>query len=91
MVLDVVGSNPIAHPDETAGQWPAFNFLRTGAGITARLARAVTRLAFAANVPVRARSIATDRKISASVRAFTVMWLISPQCASRAPNTWVAP
>ena len=58
---------------------------------TAPAARAVTRLAFAASVPVRARSIATDRKMSASVRAFTVMWLVSPQCASCAPKTWVAP
>lgn len=39
----------------------------------------VTRRARTASTPVRASSIATARKISASVSALTVMWLATPQ------------
>ena len=42
---------------------------------------AVTRRARAARVPVRASSMATDRKIRPSVRAPTVIWLVI-QCPS---------
>src|SRR5262245_40766391 len=52
---------------------------------------AVARLALAARTPVRASSIATDRKIKPSVSAPTVIWLANIQRPSWAPKTWVAP
>ena len=47
---------------------------------------AVTRRARAARVPVRASSMATDRKIRPSVRAPTVIWLVMIQWPSWGPE-----
>ena len=77
-------------------KWPlaplarAYRMLATGASASSAR-RAPIRPALTASRPVRASSIATARKISASVRASTVMWLVVPHWTSCALNTCCAP
>src|ERR1700729_3616469 len=65
--------------------WTVLGTAGRGAGA------ALTRRARAARVPVRASSMATDRKIRPSVRAPTVIWLVIIQWPSWGPHTWGEP
>jgi hypothetical protein len=61
--------------------------LPASAAIPAWRPRAVAVLAFAASIPVRASSMATDRKMRLSVRAPTVIWVVTSQWPSDRPKT----
>jgi hypothetical protein len=59
-------------------QW-ALTLLPASATIPAWRPREVAVLVFAASIPVRASSMATDRKMRLSVKAPTVIWVVTSQ------------